>query len=135
LARHPYCRRLARDLCSLPAVDVLVLRAAAFPSRPARAAGSYALSLHDALPIYDGRPDRTRSARPHQRQSGRKSGCTLLDELRCRSEEHTSELQSRFDLVCRLLLEKKKQAVGAYCVQDLDESATTANTVMSRMSR
>src|SRR5699024_12692768 len=28
---------------------------------------------------------------------------------RCRSEEHTSELQSRFDLVCRLLLEKKKQ--------------------------
>src|SRR5699024_11854451 len=27
---------------------------------------------------------------------------------KCRSEEHTSELQSRFDLVCRLLLEKKK---------------------------
>src|SRR5207249_11510202 len=31
--------------------------------------------------------------------------CALVD----RSEEHTSELQSRFDLVCRLLLEKKKQ--------------------------
>src|SRR5438067_7016923 len=31
-------------------------------------------------------------------------------ELRERSEEHTSELQSRFDLVCRLLLEKKKRA-------------------------
>src|SRR5438067_9915911 len=29
--------------------------------------------------------------------------------VRKRSEEHTSELQSRFDLVCRLLLEKKKQ--------------------------
>src|SRR5438067_9946716 len=29
-----------------------------------------------------------------------------------RSEEHTSELQSRFDLVCRLLLEKKKQGPG-----------------------
>src|SRR5207247_9356121 len=28
---------------------------------------------------------------------------------KCRSEEHTSELQSRVDLVCRLLLEKKKQ--------------------------
>src|SRR5437868_10506442 len=28
-----------------------------------------------------------------------------------RSEEHTSELQSRFDLVCRLLLEKKKQSI------------------------
>src|SRR5437868_10222408 len=31
------------------------------------------------------------------------------DRLRQRSEEHTSELQSRFDLVCRLLLEKKKK--------------------------
>src|SRR2546421_3670843 len=31
------------------------------------------------------------------------------DELRRRSEEHTSELQSRSDLVCRLLLEKKKK--------------------------
>src|SRR5438105_10403223 len=29
--------------------------------------------------------------------------------VRCRSEEHTSELQSRVDLVCRLLLEKKKK--------------------------
>src|SRR5699024_11284351 len=32
----------------------------------------------------------------------------LFRDLLCRSEEHTSELQSRFDLVCRLLLEKKK---------------------------
>src|SRR5207249_11570147 len=32
----------------------------------------------------------------------------LLPQVRDRSEEHTSELQSRFDLVCRLLLEKKK---------------------------
>src|SRR5207249_5634648 len=34
----------------------------------------------------------------------------LLDVLR--SEEHTSELQSRFDLVCRLLLEKKKKRIS-----------------------
>src|SRR5699024_11941780 len=33
----------------------------------------------------------------------------FLHDLEGRSEEHTSELQSRFDLVCRLLLEKKKQ--------------------------
>src|SRR5699024_11677054 len=33
----------------------------------------------------------------------------LIDPQVMRSEEHTSELQSRFDLVCRLLLEKKKQ--------------------------
>src|SRR5699024_12373606 len=32
----------------------------------------------------------------------------IVDEIQARSEEHTSELQSRFDLVCRLLLEKKK---------------------------
>src|SRR5437868_11499734 len=31
-----------------------------------------------------------------------------------RSEEHTSELQSRFDLVCRLLLEKKKNSNGGH---------------------
>src|SRR5699024_11258342 len=35
----------------------------------------------------------------------------ILDYL-YRSEEHTSELQSRFDLVCRLLLEKKERATG-----------------------
>src|SRR5699024_11764559 len=33
-----------------------------------------------------------------------------------RSEEHTSELQSRFDLVCRLLLEKKKQRTLTECL-------------------
>src|SRR5437868_9126682 len=41
-------------------------------------------------------------------------GCVLrvegVPEDRYRSEEHTSELQSRFDLVCRLLLEKKKKS-------------------------
>src|SRR5699024_11783008 len=35
----------------------------------------------------------------------------LCEELGLRSEEHTSELQSRFDLVCRLLLEKKNNGV------------------------
>src|SRR2546422_7494254 len=36
---------------------------------------------------------------------------------RCRSEEHTSELQSRLHLVCRLLLEKKKRSAGRYTLQ------------------
>src|SRR5690349_23200474 len=36
------------------------------------------------------------------------------DDLRARSEEHTSELQSRRDLVCRLLLEKKKKKYNQY---------------------
>src|SRR5207249_10052336 len=38
----------------------------------------------------------------------REDFCRLRDGAHVRSEEHTSELQSRFDLVCRLLLEKKK---------------------------
>src|SRR5699024_12678980 len=37
--------------------------------------------------------------------------CWALMSSKIRSEEHTSELQSRFDLVCRLLLEKKKQTI------------------------
>src|SRR5438067_6178113 len=64
----------------------------------------YTLSLHDALPIYGGPARRLDLGREPQR---------LIAELgghdRDRSEEHTSELQSRFDLVCRLLLEKKKK--------------------------
>src|SRR6516165_3458120 len=60
----------------------------------------YTLSLHDALPISF---DLRASARSHQRrprEDGRHVG-------RMRSEEHTSELQSQSNLVCRLLLEKK----------------------------
>src|SRR6266403_6313996 len=58
----------------------------------------YTLSLHDALPIFRGRP---RPACP--------TGTGSASPIRGRSEEHTSELQSRRDLVCRLLLEKKKK--------------------------
>src|SRR6266540_3100737 len=60
----------------------------------------YTLSLHDALPIYPWPQRRGRPGRPRSRQAA----CA-----RDRSEEHTSELQSHHDLVCRLLLEKKKQ--------------------------
>src|SRR5699024_12150740 len=97
--------------------------------------GSYTLSLHDALPIWEMDNhfecmwDLMRSI-----PSIETEGISVLDEyywlnkkdpnyslmratIHCgedahtdgkfRSEEHTSELQSRFDLVCRLLLEKK----------------------------
>src|SRR5207249_10234490 len=54
-----------------------------------------------------------RSGRPvaAQRAAGREPRRPV--ERRRRSEEHTSELQSRFDLVCRLLLEKKKRSAHA----------------------
>src|SRR2546422_2314358 len=60
----------------------------------------YTLSLHDALPISWGR--RSRWQFPGQVR------VDLLWDYG-RSEEHTSELQSRLHLVCRLLLEKKKK--------------------------
>src|SRR5206468_12688965 len=62
----------------------------------------YTLSLHDALPIFlNGGWPRVLASRPH----------THTHIPLTRSEEHTSELQSRSDLVCRLLLEKKKKKI------------------------
>src|SRR5688572_32155188 len=93
----------------------------------------YTLSLHDALPIYalgelqvafdtaalgDQAPDwRLRLLSKHRD--------LLLNDLllfqslmlcTARSEEHTSELQSQSNLVCRLLLEKKKRSVNNFPV-------------------
>src|SRR5277367_7193275 len=62
----------------------------------------YTLSLHDALPIF--------ILLPHRQD------CLWLlrdDYKVARSEEHTSELQSHHDLVCRLLLEKKKKKINS----------------------
>src|SRR2546430_4607437 len=61
----------------------------------------YTLSLHDALPIL------------HYHRSVALAGAErgvepALEAAAARSEEHTSELQSQSNLVCRLLLEKKK---------------------------
>src|SRR5256885_7794144 len=71
----------------------------------------YTLSLHDALPISSLRAARNRLAlRPGGAQPCPDRG--VLPNLlrpRQRSEEHTSELQSPCNLVCRLLLEKKKR--------------------------
>src|SRR5947209_15776260 len=68
----------------------------------------YTLSLHDALPI---------STFRRQQSFGKSGGLTpavirSISAAVPRSEEHTSELQSRQYLVCRLLLEKKKKRVN-----------------------
>src|SRR5438105_13951150 len=74
----------------------------------------YTLSLHDALPIYDGffftDPGRPGAGTSDGKvfYADRTFHIGLAADSFCRSEEHTSELQSRVDLVCRLLLEKKK---------------------------
>src|SRR5690348_17800942 len=83
----------------------------------------YTLSLHDALPICRGcrrprAPPRARQSRAPTRRRSRPRAARAPSpppEARSprgvarRSEEHTSELQSPVHLVCRLLLEKKKQ--------------------------
>src|SRR3712207_8833970 len=73
----------------------------------------YTLSLHDALPISPSRwgcGSRTACRVPSATSgsSGRR-GASPSTPSGWRSEEHTSELQSRQYLVCRLLLEKKKK--------------------------
>src|SRR5690606_39763875 len=84
----------------------------------------YTLSLHDALPISRPGlplepigPPKWRPAHIHSgpasywSSSSRRTSqaVTLKNGFGLRSEEHTSELQSRENLVCRLLLEKKKK--------------------------
>src|SRR5207249_11632876 len=101
-------------------------------SAPART-DTYTLSLHDALPIsrvqaegghfldafsddvlgcvleLDGRRHPSSLGICVLREDSHVQVVARIDVVRhLRSEEHTSELQSRFDLVCRLLLEKKK---------------------------
>src|SRR5688572_32554136 len=66
----------------------------------------YTLSLHDALPI-SGSRNGFRSQQPWLRLMFGRTGRSSKGFVR--SEEHTSELQSQSNLVCRLLLEKKKK--------------------------
>src|SRR2546422_9376237 len=75
----------------------------------------YTLSLHDALPISTPRRSAACGFGAGRSAAGsagwRGCDCTATTPRRgcLRSEEHTSELQSRLHLVCRLLLEKKKK--------------------------
>src|ERR1039457_7362459 len=66
----------------------------------------YTLSLHDALPIYE--------AYTHI-AGGPFCNDMVQADKDVRSEEHTSELQSPCNLVCRLLLEKENIYAAVYC--------------------
>src|SRR2546430_11988242 len=76
----------------------------------------YTLSLHDALPILDGLtglPEAIETIYPHTRVQLCmvhlvRNSLKYVSYKHRRSEEHTSELQSQSNFVCRLLLEKKK---------------------------
>src|SRR5438067_3837537 len=84
----------------------------------------YSLSLHDALPISEGVAQTSRviflvrELREHRHRAFSRANSGALGaraQGKLRSEEHTSELQSRFDLVCRLLLEKKNVCRRSTC--------------------
>src|SRR5262249_60749332 len=79
----------------------------------------YTLSLHDALPIFGERARDLVRVADHREAAHALgiAGARLLEVLGrmvLRSEEHTSELQSLTNLVCRLLLEKKKTPLHIY---------------------
>src|SRR5437667_7085370 len=87
----------------------------------------YTLSLHDALPISDADDAVNYGAMGavigHEMSHAFDDQGRQYDEVELtalvveRSEEHTSELQSHHDLVCRLLLEKKKKIKMRYITQ------------------
>src|SRR5437867_6407119 len=73
--------------------------------------GLYTLSLHDALPILTAaEQERLYESVGNSLPVGRGGEPHDIAQAYPRSEEHTSELQSPYDLVCRLLLEKKKSS-------------------------
>src|SRR5438309_11705445 len=76
----------------------------------------YTLSLHDALPICLAAHAKILPGGPcHTDRSNRSRLSPRRRSLPGRSEEHTSELQSQFHIVCRLLLEKKNvTCTGAF---------------------
>src|SRR2546430_6139695 len=86
----------------------------------------YTLSLHDALPISLGNEER----RGQNARSG-PPPCIAHRARRVvrlqRSEEHTSELQSQSNLVCRLLLEKKKNNLFPTATNPVAHSTSTAS--------
>src|SRR5437868_10199904 len=104
------------------------------PAEPAPAA-IYTLSLHDALPIF--RIEKNTDELTSQVLPNNSAICDTArvsssmkaaprKNIRLRSEEHTSELQSRFDLVCRLLLEKKKTTTNPNVSEQLRAAAELA---------
>src|SRR2546422_7821916 len=70
----------------------------------------YTLSLHDALPIFQEHLELALAILRYADLFLGIDSCFLHAADLFRSEEHTSELQSRLHLVCRLLLEKKKKS-------------------------
>src|SRR5688572_31878074 len=95
----------------------------------------YTLSLHDALPISSKVDFRTAAHSTGSSPSAARTPKRSTSTMSARSEEHTSELQSQSNLVCRLLLVKKndnnklnrtRQARESYTIQTRLNTSLTA---------
>src|SRR5690242_3659747 len=122
-----FCLKKKKKNTDLPTIHVLHSCVCIFFIPDTATTEIYTLSLHDALPICNGVVARHQAGpggavprpptRPRPRGPCRRRDRTLVPRLDLRrvrqrglrSEEHTSELQSHVNLVCRLLLEKKKK--------------------------
>src|SRR5256885_17240010 len=93
------------DICSFFVRFAFYLRFIFFFFNDTATTEIYTLSLHDALPIFSLSEDRD----GYGSSSSGRLPATPEQSFTTRSEEHTSELQSPCNLVCRLLLEKKKK--------------------------
>src|SRR5207249_11257181 len=94
---HPFPTRRSSDLTRTISIAASTADWAWF----SRARGAPKTAMKPS-PMY------CRMSPPQRSTTGTTSPKKVLASASTRSEEHTSELQSRFDLVCRLLLEKKK---------------------------
>src|SRR5207253_10621208 len=112
---------LFTHLISLTSIHCNLLRRFLFFFNDTPTTEIYTLSLHDALPILPvdrlarldvGGRHRTAATDPLEQLFDERRVLAERAALEERSEEHTSELQSRGHLVCRLLLEKKKKYLG-----------------------
>src|SRR5438034_5127287 len=117
-------------VCVLPLPSLIPLLFSLFFFNDTATTEIYTLSLHDALPISTNLilnlSMSVTVVRTPERTTGRSE----------RSEEHTSELQSHSDLVCRLLLEKKKKKTKRRYsgVSDHPNEAATRDNVYCTMT-
>src|SRR5258706_10479600 len=84
----------------------------------------YTLSLHDALPIW---APRAKTPYGHMNRFWQRPATKFVIDFR--SEEHTSELQSLTNLVCRLLLEKKKKKQTHFSLSEVDLYSSIAHLI------
>src|SRR5690349_23706240 len=82
--------------------------------------------------VLSGKYSKQNSNEKKRFNSNNPMSASFVNERNLRSEEHTSELQSRRDLVCRLLLEKKKKKIKNIKIKSIEKYKKKENKVMKK---